>query len=132
MKRHWGRLLWVTITNLPIFFFSIHVLIGIHQEDVRINFINPPPPSFLDVLHDNPHFALALILTGAGFLLEALKRREAGLINCSFWLALCIYGIAQREPLLSTCFVIGLFIVNLIWYVVPAWRVGATGAPASR
>ncbi len=122
MKRHWARLLWVTITNVPIFAFSIYTLIGVHQEEIRNSIDNPPPPRLWTVFYDNPHFALALVLTGAGLLFEAINRREAGLINCSFWLALCIYAVALGWPALSIVVVVGLFAVDVIWYLLPPKR----------
>jgi hypothetical protein len=122
LKRHWGRLLWVTITNLPIFVFSIYGVIGIHQQEILINASNPPPPSFWTVFYDNPHLAGALVLAGAGLLLEALNRWEAALMNCGLWLAVSIYAVAESEPAFSTAVVVGLFAVDVVWYVLPVRR----------
>ena len=97
-KRRWGRLLWIAVTNLSILAFSIYVLIGVYQDGVRINRGNPPPPSFGDVLYDNPTYPVAFAIAGIGLLLEIMTRREAGFLNCGLWLGLSIYAIAQNHP----------------------------------
>jgi len=112
-KRRWGRLLWVAATNLAMIAFSIYVLIGVHRDDVRINRGNPPPPSLGDVLYDNPTYALASVIAGVGLLLEIMRRREAGFLNCGLWLALSIYAIAQAVAIV-------IFVVSFIWYLAPA------------
>lgn len=121
-KRHWGRLLWVTITNLSILVFSIYGVIGIHQHEILINASYPPPPSFWKVFYDNPNLAVALVLSGVGLLLEALNRWEAALMNCGLWLAVSIYAVAEGEPAFSTAVVVGLFAVDVVWYVLPVRR----------
>lgn len=116
LKRHWGRLLWVAVTNLPVFVFSIYVLKGVYQDDVRNSLGNPPHPSFWDVLHDNPSYAIALFLAGIGLLLETIRRREAGFVNCGLWLMVSIYSIAVSEPIASRAVVIGIFVVSFVLY----------------
>jgi hypothetical protein len=118
-KRRWGRLLWVAVTNLAILAFSIYVLIGVYRDDIRINRDNPPPPSFGDVLHDNPTYAVACVVAGIGLLLEIVRRREAGFLNCGLWLALSIYAVAQNQPTPSKAAAIIILAVSFIWYVVP-------------
>jgi hypothetical protein len=122
LKRHWGRLLWVTITNLSIFVFSIYGVIGIHQQEILTNASYPPPPSFWTVFYYNPDLAVALVFSGVGLLLEALNRWEAALINCGLWLAVSIYAVAEGEPAFSTAVVVGLFAVDVVWYVLPVRR----------
>jgi hypothetical protein len=106
LKRHWGRLLWVAVTNLPVIVFSIYVLNGVYQDDIRNSLGNPPHPSFWDVIHDNPSYAIALFLAGIGLLLETIRRREAGFVNCGLWLMVSIYSIAVSEPIASRAVVI--------------------------
>jgi hypothetical protein len=112
----------VTITNAPIFVFSIYMLLGVHQQEIRSYADNPPAPGLWTVFYDNPHFSFALVLTGAGLLLEAINRREAALINCGFWLALSIYNIAQGEPAFANVVFAAIFVVEVLWYVLPIWR----------
>jgi hypothetical protein len=116
LKRHWGRLLWVAVTNLPVIVFSIYVLNGVYQDDIRNSLGNPPHPSFWDVIHDNPSYAIALFLAGIGLLLETMRRREAGFTNCGLWLMVSIYSIAVSEPIASRAVVIGIFVVSFVLY----------------
>jgi len=116
LKRHWGRMLWVTVTNLPVIVFSIYVLSGVYQDDIRNSLGNPPHPSFWDVIHDNPSYAIALFLAGIGLLLETIRRREAGFVNCGLWLMVSIYSIAVSEPIASRAVVIGIFVVSFVLY----------------
>lgn len=118
-KRRWGRLLWVAVTNLAILAFSIYVLIGVYRDDIRNYRDNSPPPSFGDVLYDNPTYALAFVVAGIGLLLEIMRRREAGFLNYGLWLALSIYAIAQNQPTPSKALAILIFAVSFIWYVAP-------------
>lgn len=116
LKRNWGRLLWVAFTNLPVFVFSIYVLIGVYQDDIRSSLGNPPHPSFWDVVHDNPSYAITLFLAGIGLFLETIRRREAGFVNCGLWLLVSIYSIAVSEPIASRAVAIGIFAVSFVWY----------------
>ena len=120
LKRYWGRLLWVWLTNLTVFAFAIYVLVGVFREDVRNSLGNPPPPSLWDAAYDNPSYALAVVLSGIGLLLETLKRREAGFFNCFFWLMLSICAIALSWPIPSKVAVFGICVVMFMLYVVPA------------
>jgi hypothetical protein len=118
-KRTWGRLLWVAVTNLLVLAFSIYVLMGTYRDDVRINRDNPPPPSFGDVIYDNPAYAVACVVAGLGLLLEATRRREAAFLNCGMWLAFSIYAIAQNQPTPSKAVAMGIFAVSFVWYAAP-------------
>ena len=55
-------------------------------------------------------------------MLEALNRWEAALMNCGLWLAVSIYAVAEGEPAFSTAVVVGLFAVDVVWYVLPVRR----------
>jgi hypothetical protein len=119
MKRHWGRLLWVTITDGPICVFSVYLLLTTYQQQILYSVVREPVWA---VFYDNPIFVIAFALAGTGLLLEALNRREAGVINCSFWLAFSIYSFAQHEPTYSTAVVALIFVADLIWYFLPSRR----------
>jgi hypothetical protein len=121
-KKHRGRLLWVAITNPPILLLSIYMLRDVHRHEIQSAIDHPPAPPLWTVFYDNPYFTIALVLAGAGLLLEAINRREAGVINCGLWLALSIYSIAHSEPAVSTSLVVGLLAADVIWYALTAKR----------
>src|SRR5512146_2216295 len=104
MKRHWGRLTWVSLTNLPICAFLIYELIEVHEQALRAFASSPPAPSVWSTLSDNYHLLVALTLAGLGFTSEALNRRAAGFINCGLWAVVLAYELFKRIAPIAVIF----------------------------
>lgn len=125
MKRHWGRLVWVGFTNLPICIFFIIELINMRQEEIRAFATYPPTPSLWSLLSDNYHLVFVVLFAGGGFLLEVLNWRVAAFVNCGFWLVVLVYEIVQKAGGGPAIIFVSILAVDFLWYVMAARREAA-------